>query len=194
MMFKLFKEAVSRQYEVMKSHQLFRTEVEKELLWLTYLESFPPGSNPMFRERTEHDCQACKSFVRAVGSMVAWIDNELVCLWDCKVEEPYATVAAAMSSLVKSAPIRNVLLHESRKVGVDKNYQDTDKGVLTWEHFYVELPQSYASQDRGLDYADKRSTRDVFKRALDEITLGSIETVVELIDQGSLYRGGAQHR
>ncbi len=188
-MFKVFKGAVRRQYEVMKSHQLFRTEVEKELLWLTYLESFPPGSNPMFRERTEHDCQACKSFIRAVGSMVAWVDDKLVCLWDCDVEEPYATVAAAMNELVKSAPIRNVLLHESYKVGVDKNHQYVDGAVLTWEHFYVELPQSCVNQDRGSVYAEKRSTRDVFARALEEITFEAIGTVVELIDQDSLYRG-----
>jgi hypothetical protein len=30
----------------------------KERLWDTYLESFPAGTNPIFRVNTEHDC-AC---------------------------------------------------------------------------------------------------------------------------------------
>jgi len=188
-MFTEFKQAVAKQFDLMKSHQLYRTNVEKELLWLTYLESFPKGTNPMFRERTEHDCQSCKSFIRAVGSMVAWIDNELVSIWDCEVGHPYTEVAAALSKLVKGAPIKNVLLYDSRKAGVDENYQDSDQGVLTWEHFYVVLPQSCVSQDRGSVYGDKQATHDVFKRALEEITLDSIEVVAELVEQGSLYRG-----
>jgi hypothetical protein len=188
-MFSEFKQAVARQYEQMKGNQFYRTDVEKEMLWLTYLESFPEGSNPMMRERTEHDCQACKSFIRAVGSMVTVKGNKLVSLWDCRVGEPYATVAAAMAELVTSAPIKNVLLHDQKNAGVDKNHQDGENGVITWEHFHLVLPPDCVSQDRGSIYGEKRSTMEVFRRALEEITLDAIETVVELIDQGSLYRG-----
>lgn len=188
-MFEKFKVAVSRQFETMKGHQLYRTGVEKELMWLTYLESFPPGTNPMFRERTEYDCQSCKSFIRAVGSMVAWIDGELVSIWDGAVEHPYDAVSSAMAELVKEAPIRNVLLHDQSSVGVDANHQDTGTEILTWEHFHVVLPSRYVVADRGAVYADKRSQRDVFARALEEITADAIETVGELVDQGSLYRG-----
>lgn len=189
-MFKDFKEAVARQYEVMKSAPLFRTEVEKELLWMAYIESFPEGSNPMFRERTEHDCSACRGFIKAVGNMVAVIDGELVCLWDCEVGHPYDKVAEVLAEVVKNAPIKNVLLHDQAKVGVDANHQDANGEVLTWEHFYVELPQSCVNhRDRGSVYSEKRSTMEVFRRALEEITPDAIETVVELIEQGSLYRG-----
>lgn len=189
-MFRQFKEAVARQYEQMKGHQLYRTEVEKELMWITYIESFPPGTNPMMRERTEHDCQSCKSFIRAVGSMVCEIDGNLVCLWDCEVGEPYTKVAEAMRELVIDAPIKNVLLHDQRHAGVDQNHQQCDDGeIITWEHFHVELPQHCVNQDRGSVYADKQSQRDVFARALGEITDDAIETTIELIDQGSLYRG-----
>jgi hypothetical protein len=188
--FSQFKKAVAQQFETMKGHQLYRTDVDKDALWETYIESFPPGSNPTFRERTEHDCSACKSFVKAVGSMVAIVNNELVSLWDCNPPHPYDAVAEALSKLVKAAPIRNVLLHDSRKVGVDKNHEDAKGEVLTWEHFFIELPQvCYVSNERGAAYGEKRSTMEVFRRALEEITLDSIETVVELIDQGSLYRG-----
>jgi len=188
-MFKEFKIAIERQFELMKGHQLFRTEVEKELLWLTYLESFPPGTNPQYKERTEYDCQACKSFIRAVGSMVAVIDGELVSLWDVEVNRPYDKVAAELSELAKSAPIKNILLHDSALVGVDKNFQDLDGEILTWEHFYLKLPPSCVNNDRGAVYADKRSQKDVFARSLQEITIDALETVVDLIGQNSLYRG-----
>jgi hypothetical protein len=121
--------------------------------------------------------------------MVAAIDGELVSLWDCAVDEPYASVAAALSELVKSAPIKNVLLHDQGSAGVDKNYQDVDGEVLTWEHFHVVLPQACVSRDRGTVYGEARSTKDVFLRALEEITDDAVETVIELIGQGSLYRG-----
>lgn len=190
-MFADFQEAIIKQFETMKDKQLFRTDVEKEMLWLTYLESFPEGSNPMFRERTEHDCQCCKSFIRAVGSMVTIDSNlELISIWDCDVEEPYKTVAKAMSELVKDAPIKNVLLHESRDVGKKASYEELTSGkVLTWNHFYVQLPREYVSQSRGTIYGEKRDTATLFRRSLDEISQSSAETVLELIGQNSLYRG-----
>ena len=190
-MFKDFKEAISEQFEKMKPYPLYRTEVEKELLWITYIESFPPGSNPKMRERTEHDYQACKSFVRAVGNMVAIIEGELVSIWDCKVGPPYNVVAAALSELAKSAPIRNVLLHDQHEVGVDKNFQKVEgsREVITWEHFHLVLPTGCVVADRGAVYGDKQATREVFLRALEEISIDSLETVIDLIGQGSLYRG-----
>lgn len=190
-MFKEFKEAVSAQFEKMRGHQLFRTEVEKELMWITYIDSFPPGTNPKMRERTEHDCQACKSFVRAAGSMVAVIDGRLVSIWDVEVGPPYNVVAAALSELAKSAPIKNVFLYEQQLLGTDKNFQKVEgsREVLTWEHFHLVLPSACVSRDRGAVYGDRQSTKDVFQRALTEITVDSLETVVDLIAQGSLYRG-----
>lgn len=191
-MFKDFKKAVTEQFELMKSHQLYRMDTEKEMMWeVVYLDSFPEGSNPIFKERREHDCQACKSFIRAVGSMVAIIDGELVSIWDCEVDEPYKTVAKAMSEYVKSCKIKNILLYDSQHVGVDKNHsQDEDSKILTWEHFYLKLPQKCVNaRDRGSVYSKWEALAHVFRRGLDEITEDAVETVIELIDQDSLYRG-----
>jgi hypothetical protein len=184
-----FKQAVAKQFDLMKNHQLFRTDVEKDLLWFTYLSSFPEGSNLIMKERLEYDCQACKNFIRAAGNMVAIIDNKLVSLWDCEVCEPYSQVAKALSELVKSAPIKNVFLHNSAKVGIDKNFQNTDYGVIFWKHFHIVLPKSYVSNNQNTIYADRKSTKDVFLKGLTEITIDAIECAIELIEQGSLYRG-----
>lgn len=31
----------------------------------------PAGTNPIFRERTEHDCSCCRNFVKNLGNVVA---------------------------------------------------------------------------------------------------------------------------
>ena len=46
-----------------KDH-LFVVDVSGDELWETYLESFPPEHNQIYRERREHDCSCCKAFVR----------------------------------------------------------------------------------------------------------------------------------
>ena len=60
------------------SSHLFLTNVSKDEMWETYLKSFPKGANPIFRERTEHDCNCCKNFIRAVGNVVEIVGNKVV--------------------------------------------------------------------------------------------------------------------
>jgi len=60
--FKSFKQAVDAQLVLMSKDTLFTTDVSKDEIWDTYLSSFPEGTNPTFRERTEHDCTCCKQF------------------------------------------------------------------------------------------------------------------------------------
>ena len=70
--FRQFKEAVERQLQVMAGMgQLFRVDIPSDLVWETYLKSFPEGTNPIYRERTEHDCSCCRQFIRNIGNVVA---------------------------------------------------------------------------------------------------------------------------
>lgn len=139
--FNKFKTAVAKQFKAMSKHQLFRTAVTGDDLWATYLAAFPEGTNPIYRERTEHDCNCCKQFIRAVGNVVAIIGGTKVSIWNCGVGDPaYKAVADAMADLVESKPIANIFLHTERTAGTDKNFQDTIDGVKTWEHFFVNIP------------------------------------------------------
>jgi len=195
-MFKEFKTAVSKQFDKMKAHPLFRTEASKDLMWETYLKSFPEGSNPICKERTEHDCQCCRQFIRSAGNMVAIIDGCVVSLWDIEVGGCYQPVADALSALVHSTPIANVFLSTEPKAGVDNNIQMLEAGsTRTWEHFYLELPADrvISADSIGTKLSGSRSAFDVFRRGLNEISVDSIDTVLELIDQNSLYRG-EEHR
>ena len=59
--FSEFKEAVNHQLTIMEGHGLFFTDTDKDELWDTYLDSFPEGSNPMYKERTEHDANVASN-------------------------------------------------------------------------------------------------------------------------------------
>lgn len=190
--FKKFKEAVAKQFEKMSQHDLFTTKVTKGELWTTYLSSFPEGTNPIYRERTVHDCNCCKQFIRNAGSIVTLIDGKLVSIWDIQIDEPhYQAVANALSSLTKSYGIENFFLHTERTVGTDKNFEALLDGQKQWNHFFINLPTKVIKNGAqiGPMLGEWRAQHDVLARSLDTITLDAVDTVLELISQNSLYRG-----
>lgn len=190
--FKHIKSAVAKQFERMSKHELFRTSTSKDDLWATYLASFPEGTDPIYKTRTEHDCQCCEQFVRAVGNVVAVINGELESVWDGPVKDPnYRIVAEAMSALVKASPIADAFLHHERSAGTDKNLQDTLDGVKTWNHFFVNIPATCVmpNEDIAPSLNGIRTAHDVLARGLNELTVDALRTVQELIAQNSLYRG-----
>jgi hypothetical protein len=193
--FGLFKEAVAQQWKIITSlpQQCVRMDVSKEQIWDTYINSFPEGTNPIFRERTEHDCVYCKQFVRAVGNIaVLTKDGNILTLWDCNLPEghPYAVVAKAMAELVRNARIRDAFLHTEPSAGVDTNKAQLDSGtVVTWRHFHAKIPKALHNSAPGKALGQVRSTYDVLRRGLEEITAYALETFIELVDQNSLYRG-----
>lgn len=194
MEFKDFKTAIQKQFNIMKEHQLFRMNIDKDLLWETYLSSFPDGTNPIYKERTEHDCSACRYFIQNAGSMVAIIDNKPVSIWDGIFEAEYKIVADVLSALVKSVSIENVFLHFEQTIGTDKNYALNDDGSVstkTFNHLYIQLPNACFAKnaDIGTKLSEFRATQEVLYRGLNEITLDACQTVDELIAQNSLYRG-----
>lgn len=190
-MFKTFKEAVQKQFNKMKEYTLFTVEVDKDIMWDLYLASFPEGTNPMFRERTEHDCQCCKQFIRSIGNIVAIIDGKMVSIWDIALDNYYQEVADALSLLVQRKPIKGIYYHDQPTVGTDHSYEQSDSGTHKWEHFHVELPSLViVNKDSiGTKQSTDKATFDVMYRGLSEITSETLELVIELVEQNSLHRG-----
>lgn len=193
-----FKQAVAARFAAMSKYPLFTTNIVvdgmpviKDRMWETYLGSFPEGTNPMFRERTEHDCSCCRQFIRAVGNVVAIINGELVSIWDIKVNDQYQVVADALSKLVKSAPIESLFFTTEHTAGQDKNFEQMVDRIQTWEHFFVNIPAKYVFHGTqiGPMQSGLQADHDVFLRGLKEIDNETLDTVLDLITQNSLYRG-----
>jgi hypothetical protein len=197
--FTTLSRAIAERWQAMTANgaTIYRATVSKDTLWDTYLEAWPAGSNPIRVSRREHDCQTCRSFIRAVGGVVTIINGQLATIWDINVGAgtPNQIVADAMSALVRAAAIENLFLHTERSAGALKTHaEDPAGGVRVWNHFHVNLPQTVVARgvDIGTRQAETRSTHDVLARGLRELTLESIDTVLDLIRQNSLYRGEEQ--
>lgn len=192
--FSVLQGAITTHFDRMKGHPLFRVDVSGDELWDTYLASFPEGTNPIHKKRREYDCSCCKHFIRAVGNMVAIIDHQFVSLWDAEptgVHE-FDVVTRALSALVKSRHVCNIFVHEDAKVGNRANrVLNTDGTVTTYRHFYLTLPSSaFRLNGRDAVIGQARTAHDVLQRSLEEISVEALETVIDLIKQNSLYRGG----
>ena len=196
MSFELFNSRLREHIQSMTLSQeyLFVVDLDKETVWNTYLDSFPKGTNEVFRERREFDCAACRHFIRDLGRVVAIKNQEIVTIWDFDAHSnKYQPVIDALSALIKSRPIADVFLPTERKIGLHSNRERLDSGgVFTWYHLSAMLPNSIRiwNKDNVNRLRGKmRDTRNVFRRSLEEITSEAVDTVLELIAQLSLYKG-----
>lgn len=190
MSFNTFKKAMQEHFTLMLAQgnrKLFVTNVHREHMWETYLNAFPEN------ERQEHNCNACKSFIRQYGNIVTVINGRISTIWDFPAEGTFANVALNLGVLVSGAPISDIFVTNENRIGVDKNHErKEDNSVVEWHHMCFHMPRELV-QHRSVSLdtlrGDARTTVQVFKRSLDEIKLDVVDTVLELIAQNSLYRG-----
>ena len=195
-MFSKMKKEFQAHVETMIAEQshLFVTSADPDKLWELYLESFLPEHNQIFREKREHDCSGCKSFIRKFGNVVAISAGKVISIWDFKTSQPeYDPSIKAMSDYIHQSEVVDVFLTDEQSQGHNKDHEKIVIGIITWEHFYFQLPKRFIlSKDKTVlnkKRAEYRDTRNVFLRSLNEITVEAVDTVLELIDQKSLYRG-----
>ncbi len=173
---------------------LFEVAVDKDELWNLYLDSFPAGTNEIYRERRWHDCSCCRQFIKTIGNAVVIRNNQIVTIWDFRTDDStYQPVLDALSSFIKSHAVSDIFVSKFKKIGTLQNYEELENGkVQEWTHFYVELPDNLvdrSSRSEGDIKGGFRDTRNVFKRSLDEITMDAIDTILELINSNTLYKG-----
>lgn len=172
----------------------FQTDADKDELWNTYLESFPEKKNPVYRTRREFDCSCCRHFIKNIGGIV-FIDAEqnTHTIWDFQMDDPdFQVVLDAMSAYVKSRNITDVYIQKENVVGTKQSRDFFDGEVITWEHFWLPMPEEM--QYRGRDTLDtarslRRDTARVFERSLSEISMDAVDTVLDLISSNTLYKG-----
>lgn len=188
-MFKTFATAVARKLATLSKGELYTVDVTD--LFATYLAAFPAGTDPIFRVRTEHDGNYDKNFVRRFGVVVA-IDDQLnrQTIWDVAddVPYPYDVVAKALHDVVMQAPITGLFRTKEPNYGHKPNADNHDPKIL-WTHFYGEVQTRHKSRQPDKDRGDASTTAQVFKRGLTELTPSAFESVIDLIDSKSIYRG-----
>lgn len=184
-MFPVFSKAVHERFLSMSGNELYVVEIEN--IFDKYLAAFPPGTNPVFKTRTEYDCSTCKQFIRNLGRVIGVKNGQIQTLWeDLDIPEPYQTVAQTMDCLVRSGSISHVYRTKERKYGVEHNYgPDTH----LYNHFYGEIGAKHYSATPDVQRGECDAIFQVFKRGLSEIRLTDIDIILELIDSNGLYRG-----
>lgn len=190
--FHVFASAVRKRFEELAQEPLFVVNSDRDAVWDRYLTAFPAGSNPVFRERTEHDCSCCRHFIRDIGNVVGIQNGALSSVWDLNgLPSPYQEVADAMSAYVKGLSIRDVFLTWQAKHGTATNHGLINGKSITFAHFAVEAPRKFVVDRKVIDQkrGDIRTTAQVMARGLTELTPEAIATVADLIAQNALYRG-----
>lgn len=176
------KQMQSKFSEIVKLGKLYYVEVDRDEIWDVYLKAIPE------EKRQGNNCNCCKSFLRQYAGIVGIKDNLMVTLWDFISEDAeYGEAIKALRNYIVSRPIKNVYLNTFAKCGTDKNADP--KNNVVWNHFHIALPKAFVKPDIGPIQADALGNKEVLERGLNEITDEAIDTVLELIAQGSLYRG-----
>lgn len=173
--------------------EIYRMDVPSDVLWETYLSSFPEGTNPIFRERTEHDCSCCKHFIRTIGNLVTIKDGNIVTVWDGAENlgedlYPYNVVASALAELIRGSSIKNIYRTQEAKYGAEETADSLNKNIR-WNHFHVEVPSKFVDRDAGPVMSRMESAHQVFSRGLKELSPAALVDILDIINSKSLYRG-----
>lgn len=173
---------------------LFEANIDKDVFWDLYLDSFPEGTNEIYRTNREYDCSCCRHFIKNIGNVVVIKNGVIHTIWDVNInDDTFQIVADALRNyLLDKVVIADVWLTSENRIGHPIDHERLDSGeIITYNHFYIDVPKEFRMDSYSINSkkGELRDTRNVFKRSLDEITEESINTVLELIAQNSLYKG-----
>ena len=198
MEFVAFRDRLRENFAHMTSNGsvLYEVDLDKDQLYNLYLDSFPAGTNELFRERREHDCSACRHFIKNMGNIVIIEDGAIRTIWDFDAQSTtYQPVIDALDAFVKRHKISNIFLTTERTIGTPYNIEpaaDKFSPAMTWNHLYLDVPSYARFGGRGTLESAKAEARDrvqVFLRSLSTISGEAIDTVLELSRTKTLYKG-----
>lgn len=222
---KHFREQMQQQLDVMvATGKLFRVDISGEKVWQTYLISF--DKDPIFRdpEKTIHNCNHCRNFIRRYGNIVAiGGDNNIITLFEFIGIEEFKPVSNKLNKIIQKASIKDVFfetyeelknlpyealskLQGSFRLGIHENVKRYTKEdakaygggvvkenqIIKFEHMSLLLDKEFVKRGPSSIEAimsEYRDAKNVFKRAMEEISIDTLELVKDLIQQGSLLDG-----
>jgi hypothetical protein len=174
----------------MANRKMFRVDCNREDLWSLYLDSLHGEVNPIYRQNRLHNCSSCRYFFRKMGNVVA-VDEEnyeLITLFGFDAHPDYAETFRALDEMVKKGKILNVFKSDMKNVGNSHDHEKLCDGtVIRHNHFYLTIPDNHIGTSR--EISDAKTIRNVLESSTRKISLEAVNTVLELIETNSLYKG-----
>lgn len=189
--FNEIKTRVKVRFDELAKHEMFLVDLDRNAINDAYLAALPE------EVRQEHNCSCCRHFLRDIGGAVTVINGKVETLWDFEVGYPYTEVPKMLNKLVLAAVhgtgVNRLLRFDIKTVGTDHNLKVTGpESFIRYDHFCLVLPDNKVNKT-GKSTASVNGSFtaavDTTHRALSELTMDAVETVLELIQQNSLYRG-----
>ena len=195
--FQQFVADVTTRLSVLSQGELFVVgdSLDRDSLWLTFLGSFPAGTNLRFRERSEYDCSTCRGFIKNLGNVVGIHNGRVRTVWSgVSASDPvFSVVGAAMDEFVGTLPLSGIFRSTEAQYGTPTTRTLRDGRVEVWNHLHGRVEKRHHTRDVGAARGAFDAAVQVFQRGLAELTQHALDTVVDLIDDDALYRG-TEHR
>jgi hypothetical protein len=190
--FQAFSKAIAARFATMSQHELYTVDITPDAVWDIYIASFPEGTNPIYKTKTEHECSTCRNFVRNLGNVVAVIDGVVMSVWGemgTVLPAPYDTVVREMDALIASHPITSLYRASELQYGAVETKSLLEGGeVKRWNHFCGKMLPRHIDKG-GAAVGAYNTTVSVFKRGLEELKPEALRDVIGLIESNALYRG-----
>ena len=182
----------------LEGYPLYVAEIDGEALWQVYLSSFPEGTNPMFVNKTEHDCRCCKRFLTEVGRVVLFDGEKVYTLWGglpVDLPYPYNVVAATLHKAVSEAKVGEPWLPQLGHYGQRTNSRtyNLPTGPLKAEFDHFWTPKLTAFNDAVSRLGRWRTDLQVMVRGIEELDPAAVQQVLDMCEtddpEARLYRG-----
>lgn len=211
--FKQFADQVKKQFDnIQQNVILFESEVSGQELWNTYIKSFKPGDDPVFRDpnSSSHNCNLDNNFIRRYGNVVSIdADYNIVTMWDLDLDEsdPYYSSVKEMSKLLKKSKIKDVFIEtfdelnslpyertsknqQVYRLGIESNHkiytkEEVDKfGVVESGKVY-QFYHFYADLDKSFVDFSKKSKASIlseYRSSKEVFERGMVEIPIDTLD------------
>jgi hypothetical protein len=192
MSFNEIKQQVAARFQELAKHKLYTVELPKDELFQMYLAYLVPEL------RQEHRCNCCRQFLNNYGNVVAIVGGRIKTLWDFEIEGVYKYIPHYLGDLVRNTAIKGPFVSKFAQLGTDSNTQPIKDAIgkvvdtITWTHFAFKLPATLVNRSSDSIEAIQgtaRTNHQVFVRALTELKMEAVDTILDLINRNTLYRG-----
>lgn len=189
--FKPFAAKIAAAFQAMSQGELHVVDIAGDDIWQRYLAAFPPGTNEIYRVRTEHDGSYDRAFVRKIGNVVHLKNGQVTSIWDTRdLPYPYDQVAAVLAATVRNAPITGVYRTKEAALGYESSVEQLEGGAThRWYHFHAKIDRKHQAASPDEARGQINTNIGVYARALTELKLSAFDDVLDLINSNGLYRG-----